>query len=105
MTSVASTDSVASVKLTPEQIVEATTLQQLQALLKSVDPSDDVLTTKKQVLIALINHVIKQAEHAGSSLTQHSPRSPAKSISASPFPQIKKVIRQMSHLPQTTSVH
>lgn len=65
MTSVASTSSVASVKLTPEQILEATTLQQLQALSKSVDPSDDVLTTKKQVLIALINHVIKQADTLG----------------------------------------
>ena len=49
--------------------MQATTLQQLQALEESMDPSNDVLTTKKQVQIALINYVIKQAEHDGSSLT------------------------------------
>ena len=70
-----------------------------------MDPSGDVLTTKKQVLIALINHVNKQAEHAGSSVTQHSPKiSPVKSISASPAPFLSQIrqTRRMTAEPSTT---
>ena len=64
MTSVASTGSDTSATVIPEQIAEATTLKQLQALLKSVDPSGSKHTTKKQALTALIGHTIKQARDA-----------------------------------------
>ena len=65
MTSIASTSSETSPTVTPEQIAEATTLKQLQALLQSVDPSGFEHTTKKQALTALIRHSNEQAKAAG----------------------------------------
>ena len=52
MTSLASSSSDTSPTVTPEQIAEATTLKQILALLKSVDPSGSEYTTKKQALAA-----------------------------------------------------
>ena len=69
MTPVASITSGASFTVTPEQIVEATTLKQLQALLISVDLGSNEYTTKKQALTALIHHAIKQAKHVESSIS------------------------------------
>ncbi|KAL3156597.1 hypothetical protein ABBQ38_000886 [Trebouxia sp. C0009 RCD-2024] len=77
MASVATTISDASITLTPELIGEATSLKQLQALLKSVNPRGFEHVTKKQALTALIHHAIEQAKSAGSTATP----SPARPLS------------------------
>ena len=85
MTSATSISSGASFTVTPEQIAGATTLKQLQSLLKSVDLCSSEHTTKKQALTALIHHVLKRAKHAECSVKNQSPEgSPSTSLSASP---------------------
>lgn len=83
MTSEAATTSDTKVTLTPELIGEATSLKQLQALLKTVDPSGFAHTTKKQTLTALIYHAIQQAKAAGSTAAR-SPTLPTSPAAAPP---------------------
>lgn len=80
MTSVSTTSSDISITLTPELIGDATSLKQLQILLKSVDPHGFEHASKKQALTALIRHAIEQAKSAGST----APPSPAGPPSTAP---------------------
>ncbi|KAL8987771.1 MAG: hypothetical protein Q9169_008653 [Polycauliona sp. 2 TL-2023] len=82
MTSVASTCSDTGLTVTPEQIAEATTLKQLQALLKLVDHSGFEHTTKKQALIALIRHTNEQA--AAGNVARSSATAPCTTLPTSP---------------------
>lgn len=84
MTPVAPTTSGASFTVTTEQIVEAMTLKQLQALLKAVDLGSNEYTTQNQAPTALIHHAVKQASHPDSSVPTRSPEgSPATFLPAS----------------------
>lgn len=103
MTPEAATISDAKVTLTPELIGEATSLKQLQALLKTVDPSGFAHTTKKQTLTALIYHAIEQARAAGSTAARSPtlPTSPAASLPRSvSFPRYET--ERLTPQPSTT---
>ena len=85
MTSIAAINSDANVTVPPELIGEATSLKQLQALLKMVDPSGFAHTTKKQALTALVHHAIEQAKSAESTAARQptlppSPASPPRTV-------------------------
>ena len=108
MTSVASTSCDISPTVTPEQIAEATTLKQLQALLNSVDPSSSEHTTKKQALTALIRHTIEQAKGAGSIVARSSATAPCTAVPTSPassprtLPSPEHSIQRLTPQPSVT---